>query len=83
MIFCYPVLLHLEPDLSAIRIEKRLEPKIRPEVLAAQLKKIQSREPKSRPERFIEALFEAYEFVRARRRLDTYIDIPLTQCTRY
>jgi len=79
IIFCYPVLLQLEPELSAIRIEKRLEPNIRPEVLAAQLKKIQSREPKSRPDRFIEALFEAYEFARAKRRLDAYIDIPLTQ----
>jgi len=79
VIFSYPVLIHLEPDLSAIRIEKRLEPNIRPEVLVAQLKKLQSREPKSRPDRFIEALFEAYELVRAKRRLDAYIDIPLTQ----
>lgn len=79
LIFCYPVLLQMEPDLSAIRIEKRLEPNIRPEVLATQLKKMQSREPKSRPERFLEALFDAYELVRARRRLDAYIDIPLTQ----
>ncbi|HEY3377943.1 MAG TPA: hypothetical protein VGL77_10680 [Armatimonadota bacterium] len=79
LIFCYPVLLHLAPELSAVRIEKRLEPNIRPEVLAAQLKKIQSREPKSRPDRFIEALFDAYELVRAKRSLDAYIDIPLTQ----
>jgi len=79
VIFCYPVLVYLEPELSAVRIEKRLEANIRPETLAALLKKAQSREPKSRPERFIEVLFEAYELVRAKRRLDAYIDLPLTQ----
>ena len=79
IIFCYPVLVRMEPELSAVRIEKRLEPNIRPETLAAQLKKLQSREPKSRPDRFIEALLDAYELVRARRHLDAYIDVPLTQ----
>jgi hypothetical protein len=79
IIFCYPVLIHLAPELSAVRVEKRLEPNMRPEVLAAQLKKLQSREPKSRPDRYIEALFDAYQLVRARRRLDAYIDIPLLQ----
>lgn len=79
VIFCYPVLLRLEPGLSAVRIEKRLEPNIRPEVLASQLKKLQGREAKSRPDRFIEAVFDAYELVRAKRRLDAYIDIPLTK----
>ena len=60
-----------------MRIEKRLENNIRPEVLVAQLKKIQGKEPKARPERFIEVLFEAYELVRAKRRIDAYIDLPL------
>lgn len=79
LIFCYPVLVQLVPEMSAVRIEKRLEPNIRPETLVAQLKRMQSREPKSRPERFIEVLFDAYELVQAKRRLDAYIDIPLTQ----
>jgi len=48
-------------------------------MLAAQLKKLQSREPKSRPERFIEALFDAYELVRAKRGIDAYIDLPLVK----
>ncbi|HEY3375952.1 MAG TPA: hypothetical protein VGL77_00525 [Armatimonadota bacterium] len=81
-IFCYPVLVHLEPDLAAVRIEKRLESNIRPEVLAAQLKKAQSRDPKTKPERFIETLFEAYELVRAQRRIDAAIDLPLVQLYR-
>ena len=79
LIFSYPVLLYAEPELAAVRIDKRLEVNMHPDVLAAQLKKLQSREPKSRPERFIEALFDAYELVRAKRGIDAYIDLPLTQ----
>jgi hypothetical protein len=82
VIFCYPVVVHLEPELAAVRIDKRLEPNIRPEVLAVQLKKAQSQDPKTRPERFIETLFEAYELVRAKRGLDAYIDLPLAQIYR-
>lgn len=79
VIFSYPVLVHLEPELAAVRVEKRLEPNIRPEVLVAQLKKAQARDPKTKPERFIETLFDAYEYVRAKRRIDAYIDLPLSQ----
>ena len=43
------------------------------------LKQAQSKEPKARPERFIETLFDAYEYVRAMRKLDAYIDLPLTR----
>ena len=82
IIFCYPVIVHPDPDYAAVRIEKRLEPNIRPEVLAALLKKAQSREPKTKPERFIETLFDAYELVRAQRQIDAYIDLPLTQIYR-
>ncbi|MHB0936892.1 MAG: hypothetical protein ACYDCO_19100 [Armatimonadota bacterium] len=82
VIFCYPVVIHTEPELAAVRIDKRLEPNLRPEVLAALLKKAQSQDPKTRPERFIETLFEAYELVRAKRGLDAYIDLPLAQIYR-
>lgn len=79
VIFCYPVLVQLEPDLAAVRIDKRLEPNIRPEVLVGVLKKAQARDPKTKPERFIETLLEAYELVRAQRGIDAYIDLPLMQ----
>jgi len=79
VVFSYPVLVTLEPEIGAVRIDKRLEPNIRPEVLAAQLRKAQARDPKTKPERFIETLFEAYELVRAKRHLDAYIDLPLVQ----
>ncbi len=79
IIFCYPVLVRTEPELSAVRIDKKLEANVRPETLAALLKKAQSKDPKTRPERFIETLFEAYELALAKRKIDAYIDIPLTQ----
>lgn len=77
VLFCFPVLVRREPDLSAVRIDKKLDPRIRPEVLAATLKKAQSREPKANPERFIEVLFEAYEAVRALAKIPAYIDLSL------
>jgi hypothetical protein len=79
VIFSYPVTVSREPQLSAVRIDKKLTPTIRPETLAAQLKQLQSKEPKARPQQFIETLFEAYEYVRAKRKIDAYIDIALTR----
>ncbi|HEY3267516.1 MAG TPA: hypothetical protein VGM37_11355, partial [Armatimonadota bacterium] len=79
VVFCYPVLVRAEPDLAAVRIDKRLDFNIRPSTLAAALKKAQAKDPKSKPERFIEALFQAYDFVRARKRIATWPDIALTE----
>jgi alpha-D-ribose 1-methylphosphonate 5-triphosphate synthase subunit PhnG len=79
VIFSYPVLVRPEPASAAVRIDKKLVGTLRPETLAATLKQAQSRDPKARPERFIESLLDAYELVRARRKLDAYIDLPLTR----
>jgi hypothetical protein len=79
ILFSYPVTVRAEPDLAAARIDKKLVPAVRPETLAAQLKKLQGREPKSKPERFIEVLYEAYELWRARRGVKGYGDAPLTR----
>jgi hypothetical protein len=79
VIFSYPVLVRADPGNAAVRIDKKRVFTIRPETLAAILKQAQSREPKARPERFIETLFEAYEYVRAKRKIDAYIDQPLTR----
>ena len=40
-----------------------MEPNLRPELLALQLKKAQNTEPKSRSDRFIETLYAAYQLV--------------------
>ncbi|MDQ2732945.1 MAG: hypothetical protein M3Y56_14910 [Armatimonadota bacterium] len=79
IVFCYPVIIRAEPDLSAVRIDKRLEPRVHPEVLAAELKKVQNQEPKARPDRFIETLLEAYELLRAKRGIDSYVAQSLKQ----
>jgi hypothetical protein len=78
VIFSYPVLVRVEPELTAVRIDKALEPTLRPSALAAILKRLQARDPKARPERFVETLLQAYELVRARAGVGSaYIDLPL------
>jgi hypothetical protein len=79
VIFSYPLLLRPEPNSTAVRVDKKLVPTLRPETLAALLKQAQGRDPKSRPQQFIETLLEAYELVRAKRGIDAYIDQPLVR----
>ncbi|MHB1463422.1 MAG: hypothetical protein ACYC1M_19210 [Armatimonadota bacterium] len=81
IIFCYPVLIRREPDIPAVRIDKQLNYGIRSEILAAQLKKLQAKDPKTNPERFMETIFEAYKLILAKpgRARDEFIDIPLTK----
>ena len=79
VIFCYPVLVRIEPELSAIRIDKKLEPNIRPELLAQTFKKAQNVEPKSRPDRFIESLYSAYKYVLNSMDVEGNIDVSLTK----
>ena len=78
-IFSYPVLVRREPELAAVRVDKALHFTLRPSVLAAALKKLQQREAKARPERFIETLFTAYELLRAKEGVGSWIDLPLSQ----
>lgn len=79
VIFCYPSLVRLEPELAVARIDKKLEPSLRPDVLVAILKKVQSREPKAKPERFVETLFEAYKYVTAHSGREDNADVALIQ----
>ena len=64
VLFCYPVLVRLEPEARAVRIDKKLEFSIHPRTLTARLRKEQGNEPKTRPEQFIETLLNAYRIVR-------------------
>lgn len=77
IVFCYPVLVRLEPETRAVRIDKKLEFNIHPKVLVALLKKEQSKEPRTKPEQFIETLFRAYEIVRVSDYKSANIDVPL------
>lgn len=79
VIFCYPALLRAQPDLQAVRIDKKLEPNIRPELLAAQLKKAQNTEAKARPDRFIETLYTVYELILKSMKVEGNIDVSLAR----
>jgi hypothetical protein len=79
VLYCYPVLLRAEPDLSCVRIDKKLEPTLRPAELAQILKKLQSREPKAKPERFIETIYEAYELVCGKNAIPAGGDVALSE----
>jgi hypothetical protein len=79
VIFCYPVLVRAEPALCAVRIDRKLEFNVRPETLAALLKKMQSKEPRGRPERFIEVLFKVYEYVVVRKQRYARAGVPLKE----
>ncbi len=63
VVFSYPVVLHLEPELAAVRIDKKLVAGIRPSVLAAQLKKLQSKEPRAKSNQFLETLFRVWSLL--------------------
>jgi len=77
VLFCYPVLVRLEPEACAVRIDKKLEMNIAPKVLAARLKKEQGNEPKTKPEQFVESLFGAYRVIRDGEYQGAAVSIPL------
>jgi hypothetical protein len=64
VLFAYPVLVRPEPEIGAVRVDKKLVSTLRPSVLANLLKRLQASDPKARPERFIETLFSAYDLLR-------------------
>jgi hypothetical protein len=77
VLFCYPVLVRLEPEAGAVRIDKKLEFNIHPKMLAARLKKEQGNEPKTKSEQFMEALFNAYRVVRDSDYQGAAVSVPL------
>lgn len=77
VLFCYPVLVRLEPEACAVRIDKKLEMNIAPKALAARLKKEQGNEPKTKPEQFAESLFNAYRVIRDAEYQGAAVSIPL------
>lgn len=77
VLFCYPVLVRLEPEARAARIDKKLEFNIHPKALTARLKNEQGNEPKTRPEQFIESLFNAYRIIRDAEYQGAGVAVPL------
>lgn len=67
-LYCYPALIRvLPPKDRAVLIDKAREPRLRPTVLINQLKELQGRPVRSKPELFLECLFEAYSTLVAKR----------------
>jgi len=66
-ILCYPVIVQVSTTDTSIVIDKKKERRIRPTVVVAGLSSLQQREPKFKPEAFIESLATAYDFVIAAR----------------
>jgi hypothetical protein len=59
-IYCFPLLLRVEPRANAVKIGGKLERRIRPSELARLLASVQSRPQRFREERFLELLYGAW-----------------------
>ncbi|MPZ15569.1 MAG: hypothetical protein GEU73_14305 [Chloroflexi bacterium] len=66
-LYCYPALVRVLPNERAVLIDKTRERRLRPSVLGSHLKEVQRRQPRFRPEQFLESLLEAYSALVARR----------------
>lgn len=59
-IYCFPLLLRVEPRDMAVKIGRRLERGIRPSTLARRLVRLQKRPQRFREEQFLELLYRAW-----------------------
>lgn len=66
VLYVYPALVRLEPNSLAVRIDKKLEPRVRPTTLAKTLKDIQNRPSKFPAGRFLTSLFKIYKALGSR-----------------
>lgn len=66
MLYCYPSLLRVLPGERAVRIDKAVERRLRPSVLAGHLRDVQKRGARFKESAFLESLYAAYETLAAR-----------------
>lgn len=59
-IYCFPLLLRIEPNQAAVKIGKRRERRIRPGELAKQLASLQKKPQRFREERFLRLLYDVW-----------------------
>ena len=59
-LYCYPLLLRVLPAERAVLVDKARERRLRPSALVAQLKELQARPQRFKPQAFLETLFDAY-----------------------
>ena len=60
MIYCYPYLIRIKPQERSILIDKIIERRLRPSILAKHLKELQNRPVRFKSQAFLECLFAAY-----------------------
>lgn len=68
-ILCYPTIVQVSPNDSSVSIDKKKERGVRPSLVVAHLRTLAEREPRFRPEAFLETLGAAYDLVAASRGL--------------
>jgi hypothetical protein len=66
----YPVVLRLEPRVPGVRIGRRLERRVRPSFLAAELRALQQRPNRFNARGFLDRLFKPYQALAAGRAPD-------------
>jgi hypothetical protein len=68
-ILCYPVIVQVATGDASVVIDKKKERGVRPSAIVARLRAMQQREPKFKPEAFIESLASAYDLVIASKQM--------------
>lgn len=66
VLYVYPALVRFDPGSQTSRIDKKLEPRIRPRTLAGILKNIQNRPSRFPASRFLTSLFKVYKALGSR-----------------
>jgi hypothetical protein len=65
-VLCYPVIVRVDISKRAVTIDRKPHREVRPSVLAAYLAALQTKPAAVKPERFLEALYRAWEYARHR-----------------
>ncbi|HWE62918.1 MAG TPA: hypothetical protein VHB98_14485 [Chloroflexota bacterium] len=63
-LYCYPMLITVDPGRRAVSIDRRPERRLRPSVLVNLLRERQKRPPRFKPADFLESLYAAYTAAR-------------------
>lgn len=69
-ILSYPSVARVLPGDAALEIDRKRERRVRPSVVAEQLKKLQQKQPRFRAEQFLESLLRAYRLALAEKGRD-------------
>lgn len=68
-ILCYPAIVQVPSGDASVVIDKKRERRVRPSVVVARLRALQGREPRFRPDAFLESLAVAYDLVVASKKM--------------